>query len=84
MVDPATAGLVGIALVTKVAEQIKAGISYYNSVADLGGQIDAFLWGSHSSIRHRGQLADLERSTDMQICIMITPCGILRSSVDLT
>ena len=34
MVDPATAGLVGIALVTKVAEQIKAGISYYNSVAD--------------------------------------------------
>ena len=52
MVDPITAGLAGIALVTKISEQIKAGINAYNSVAELGGQIDALFMGSNSVRRH--------------------------------
>ena len=38
MVDPITAGLAGIALVTKVTEQIKSGIAAYKSVAELGAR----------------------------------------------
>ena len=45
MVDPVTAALTGIALVTKVTEHIKQGINAYNSVAELGDQIDLLFRG---------------------------------------
>jgi len=58
MVDPITAGLAGIALVTKVAEQIKAGINAYQSVADLGGQIDALFEGEKQCQQARNKQAN--------------------------
>ena len=57
MVDPITAGLAGIALVTKVTEQIKAGINAYKSVADLGNQIDALFLGEQQCQRARNKKA---------------------------
>jgi len=57
MVDPLTAGLAGLALVTKVTEQIKAGISAYNSVAELGDQIDALFIGEKQCQRARNKKA---------------------------
>jgi len=58
MVDPITAGLAGIALVTKVTEQIKAGINAYKSVADLGGQIDALFEGEKQCQQARNKQAN--------------------------
>ena len=58
MVDPITAGLAGIALVTKVTEQIKAGINAYQSVADLGGQIDALFEGEKQCQQARNKQAN--------------------------
>ena len=58
MVDPITAGLAGIALVTKVTEQIKAGIAAYQSVADLGGQIDALFEGEKQCQQARNKQAN--------------------------
>lgn len=58
MVDPITAGLAGIALVTKVTEQIKAGINAYNSVAELGGQIDALFEGEKQCQQARNKKAN--------------------------
>ena len=57
MVDPLTAGLAGIALVTKVTEQIKAGINAYNSVTELGGQIDALFLGEQQCQKARNKKA---------------------------
>jgi len=57
MVDPITAGLAGIALVTKVAENIKAGINAYNSVAELGDQIDALFKGEQECQKARNKKA---------------------------
>lgn len=58
MVDPITAGLAGIALVTKISEQIKAGINAYNSVAELGGQIDALFIGEQQCQKARNKQAN--------------------------
>ena len=58
MVDPITAGLAGIALVTKVTEQIKAGISAYQSVAEIGGQIDALFEGEKQCQQARNKQAN--------------------------
>ena len=58
MVDPITAGLAGIALVTKITEQIKAGINAYNSVAELGGQIDALFIGEQQCQKARNKQAN--------------------------
>lgn len=58
MVDPITAGLAGIALVTKVTEQIKAGINAYQSVAELGGQIDALFMGEQQCQQARNKQAN--------------------------
>ena len=58
MVDPITAGLAGIALVTKVTEQIKSGINAYKSVADLGSQIDALFKGEQECQQARNKQAN--------------------------
>ena len=58
MVDPITAGLAGIALVTKVTEQIKSGINAYQSVAELGGQIDALFMGEQQCQQARNKQAN--------------------------
>ena len=58
MVDPITAGLAGIALVTKVTEQIKSGIAAYKSVAELGGQIDALFKGEQECQQARNKQAN--------------------------
>ena len=58
MVDPLTAGLAGIALVTKVTEHIKQGINAYNSVAELGGQIDALFKGEQECQKARNKAAN--------------------------
>lgn len=55
MVDPITAGLAGIALVTKVTENIKAGINAYNSVTELGDQIDALFKGEQECQKARNK-----------------------------
>ena len=57
MVDPLTAGLAGIALVTKVTEHIKQGINAYNSVAELGSQIDALFTGEQQCQQARNKKA---------------------------
>ena len=45
MVDPVTAALTGIALVTKITDQLKKGIDAYKSVAEVGQEIDLlFRW----------------------------------------
>lgn len=58
MVDPVTAALTGIALVTKVAEHIKEGINAYNSVADLGDQIELLFKGEKDCQRERNKKAN--------------------------
>ena len=58
MVDPITAGLAGLALVTRVTEQIKAGIHAYKSVAELGDQIDALFIGEQQCQKARNKKAN--------------------------
>ena len=58
MVDPLTASLAGIALVTKVTDQIKQGINAYKSVAELGGQIDALFTGEQQCQQARNKKAN--------------------------
>lgn len=58
MVDPLTAGLAGIALVTKATEQIKAGINAYKSVAELGNQVEALFEGEKQCEAARNKQAN--------------------------
>lgn len=58
MVDPLTAGLAGIALVTKATEQIKAGINAYKSVAELGTQVEALFEGEKQCEAARNKQAN--------------------------
>ena len=58
MVDPVTAALTGIALVTKVTEHIKQGINAYNSVAELGDQIDLLFAGEQQCMKDRNKQAN--------------------------
>lgn len=55
MVDPITAGLAGIALVTKASEHIKAGINAYKSVAEVADQIDALFTGEQQCQKARNK-----------------------------
>ena len=58
MVDPVTAALTGIALVTKVTEHIKQGINAYNSVAELGDQIELLFAGEQQCMKARNKQAN--------------------------
>lgn len=58
MVDPVTAALTGIALVTKVTEHIKQGINAYKSVADLGDQIELLFAGEQQCQKSRNKQAN--------------------------
>ena len=58
MVDPVTAALTGIALVTKVTEHIKQGINAYNSVAELGDQIELLFAGEQQCMKARNKKAN--------------------------
>ena len=62
MVDPITAGLAGIALVTKVTEHIKSGINAYKSVAELGSQIDALFEGEKQCQQARNKSANKQNA----------------------
>ena len=57
MVDPVTAALTGIALVTKISEHIKQGINAYNSVADLGEQVEKLFEGEQQCMKARNKKA---------------------------
>lgn len=57
MVDPVTAALTGIALVTKVSETIKQGIGAYKSVAEMGDQLDLLFKGDQELMRARNKQA---------------------------
>ena len=58
MVDPVTAALTGIALVTKISEHIKQGINAYKSVAEVGEQIDLLFKGEQECQRARNKQAN--------------------------
>lgn len=58
MVDPITAALTGIALVTKVSEHIKQGINAYKSVADLGDQVEMLFQGEQQCMKARNKQAN--------------------------
>ena len=51
MVDPVTAALTGIALVTKITDQLKKGIDAYKSVAEVGQEIDLLFRGEQECQR---------------------------------
>ena len=51
MVDPVTAALTGIALVTKVSDTIKQGINAYNSVTDMGDQLELLFKGKSQFLK---------------------------------
>lgn len=55
MVDPLTAALTGIALVTKVSDTIKQGINAYNSVADMGDQLELLFKGEQECMAARNR-----------------------------
>lgn len=55
MVDPVTAALTGIALVTKITDHIKSGINAYNSVAEVGEQIDLLFKGEEHCMKARNK-----------------------------
>lgn len=57
MVDPLSAALTGITLVTTVADKIKQGINAYNSVAELGSQLEALFEGEKQLQRARNKKA---------------------------
>lgn len=58
MVDPVTAALTGIALVTKISEHIKQGINAYNSVAELGDQVEKLFEGEQQCMKARNKQAN--------------------------
>ena len=57
MVDPVTAALTGIALVTKITDHIKSGINAYKSVAEVGEQIDLLFKGEQECMKARNKKA---------------------------
>lgn len=57
MVDPVTAALTGIALVTKVTDHIKQGINAYKSVAEIGQEIDLLFRGEQELQQARNKKA---------------------------
>ena len=57
MVDPVTAALTGIALVTKITDHIKSGINAYKSVAEVGEQIDLLFKGEQDCMKARNKKA---------------------------
>lgn len=60
MVDPVTATLTGIALVTKITDHIKSGINAYNSVAEVGEQIDLLFRGEEQCMKARNKQAKFD------------------------
>ena len=60
MVDPVTAALTGIALVTKITDHIKSGINAYNSVAEVGEQIDLLFRGEEQCMKARNKQAKFD------------------------
>lgn len=57
MVDPVTAALTGIALVTKITDQLKKGIDAYKSVAEVGQEIDLLFRGEQECQKARNKKA---------------------------
>ena len=57
MVDPVTAALTGIALVTKITDHIKSGINAYKSVSEVGEQIDLLFKGEQECMKARNKKA---------------------------
>lgn len=57
MVDPVTAALTGIALVTKVTDHIKQGINAYKSIAEVGQEIDLLFRGEQELQQARNKKA---------------------------
>ena len=57
MVDPLSAALTGITLVTTVADKIKQGLDAYKSVAELGDQIESLFEGEEQLQRARNKKA---------------------------
>ena len=57
MVDPVTAALTGIALVTKISDQLKKGIDAYKSVAEVGQEIDLLFRGEQECQKARNKSA---------------------------
>ena len=57
MVDPLSAALTGITLVTTVADKIKQGLDAYKSVAELGDQIESLFEGEKQLQRARNKKA---------------------------
>ena len=57
MVDPVTAALTGIALVTKVSETLKKGINAYKSVTEIGSEIDLLFRGEQECMKARNKKA---------------------------
>ena len=55
MVDPVTAALTGIALVTKIADGIKQGINAYNSVSEMGDQLELLFQGEQQAMAARNK-----------------------------
>lgn len=58
MIEPLSAALTGITLVTTVADKIKQGINAYNSVAELGSQLEALFEGETELQRARNKKAN--------------------------
>lgn len=55
MVDPVTAALTGIALVTKVSDTIKQGIGAYRNVAEMGEQLEQLFRGEQECMAARNR-----------------------------
>lgn len=60
MVDPVTAALTGIALVTKITDQLKKGIDAYKSVAEVGQEIDLLFRGEQECQKARNKSAGVD------------------------
>jgi len=60
MVDPVTAALTGIALVTKVTDQLKKGINAYKSIAEVGQEIDLLFRGEQECQKARNKSAGVD------------------------
>ena len=61
MVDPVTAALTGIALVTKVTDHIKKGINAYKSIAEVGQEIDLLFRGEQELQQARNKKAKVNQ-----------------------
>ena len=61
MVDPVTAALTGIALVTKVTDHIKKGINAYKSIAEVGQEIALLFRGEQELQQARNKKAKVNQ-----------------------